>query len=404
MKKNITLLVFAFLATTSIQVIYGQSWEKLAGPVGASVATSIITRDKGEIYCFSASGKMFFSTDRGKNWMRRDLGLPGTKAASNATLKESAIGEVFLADDKDIYRWDSLANTWLKITSALAAIEDYNFSPDGRTLYYGGTRDFYIFNILTGSSNRQTWWTHSLESLCLGNHQNFVRRTLGASGEIWKFNDDGSNLRKISDTRCCRNLLYHLPSNTLFDYDNDFFVSKDFGNTWTKRNIDPNIYITKIIPLKDGTLLGIGRYVYRSGDGGINWTKDPSFNLEELESIYYRTKFSIADDDAILFDNGSNAYYLDASGNMYEMELPLVEPNINNVQQIGQNQILCRSQNNYQLSSDGGQYWQKLHLDLNRELHLWEDGTLMYATSDSLYFSEDLFKTFMQNLYLIFFR
>lgn len=394
MRKSITPFIFAILAASCIQFSYGQAWQKLGGPSGASIATSIITRELGNIYCYSASGKMFYSTDRGKTWTRRDLGLPGTMATYNTALKESTTGDVFFAKDNEIYRWDPIGSSWIKLTSAIDEIEDFSFSPDGHTLYYGTNSDFYIFNIKTGSSSHQSWWTHSLEFLCLGNHQNFVRRTLGASGEIWKFNDDGSNLRKISDSHCCRNLLFHDSTNTLFDYDNEMFVSKDFGISWTKRKIAPNIYIYKIIPLKDGTLLGIGSNVYRSVDGGINWTLDSNFTLEGLGSNYYRTKFSKADDDAIILDNGYQAYYLETSGKEYALELPLVEPNINYVQQIGQNQILCRSQDNYQLSRDGGQFWQKINLNPNRDLHLWEDGTLMYATNDSLYFSEDLFKTF----------
>ncbi|MBK8955221.1 MAG: hypothetical protein IPM34_06665 [Saprospiraceae bacterium] len=394
MRKIITLFVFVLIETTCIQIIYAQSWEKFSGPVGASIETSVITRDKGEIYCFTATGKMFFSTDRGKSWSRIEMGLPAGFAGTYTILKESPIGEVFLCHTKELYRWEPVAKMWTKITSSLDEIEDFNFSPDGRSIYYGSKNYFYVFNMATGTSNRQSWWTHSVEFLCLGNNQNFVRRTLGASGEIYKFNDDGSNLQKISNSRCCRNLFYHQTSNTLFDYDGELFVSNDFGNTWTKRTLASGIYIDKIIALKDNTLLGFGSsVVYRSNDGGITWTNDLNYKIVGYINIDYRTRLSKSYDDAILFDNDGLSTYLNAMSEIYSIELPLVEPQISSVQQVGQRNILSNNVYNYQFSSDGGQQWQKINLNRNYELYLWEDGTMMYATPDSLYFSHDLFET-----------
>ncbi|MBK8405370.1 MAG: hypothetical protein IPL25_15250 [Saprospiraceae bacterium] len=44
--------------------IFSQTWQKLNGPYGLAVSASLITKDKGEIYCFVygyASGKGLIS-------------------------------------------------------------------------------------------------------------------------------------------------------------------------------------------------------------------------------------------------------------------------------------------------------------------------------------------------------
>lgn len=393
MRTYYSLLVCALIIATSVQSIFGQIWERLPGPVGATIVTAIITRDKGEIFCYTSTGKLFYSADKGKTWENYSNGLIDKNAPYGSKLKESPIGEVFLCTEKEFYKWQPKTKLWLKIDSSLDEIRDYNFSPDGQTIYSGSLNNFYLFNMASGAQSSQSWWTHDVEFLCLGKNQNFVRKTLGASGAIWKFDDDGSNLRKISNSSSSRNLFFHEASNTLFDYDYNMYVSSDFGQTWTQRILPPGVYINKLVLLKNGTLMGIGQSVYRSIDGGINWVKDPDYAIEELKNVYFQTGVSNSNEDDIVFDFGAYACYWNAQGTLNNIELPLVEPNISSFQQIGRNHLLCQTDKNLQISSNGGYEWNKLGIYQNNELYLWEDGTLMFLIRDTMHFSNDNFKT-----------
>lgn len=393
MKNKFIWLISPILAWVSIQTNYGQSWQALQGPKGTTIETAILTREKGELYCLSGLGKIYYSADKGNTWENRSQGLPERTSTVHSKLLESTIGEVFLAYERRIYRWNDGNKNWDKLVTALDEIEDFAISPDGHRIYFGSTRYFYFFDIQKGVNSNLAWITHSVEFLSLGNGHNYLRKTLGASGEIWIFNDDGSNLRKIKDTRALGSLYYHQHTGTLFDYDFEFNVSLDYGISWSKKNTPSGDLINELLTLKDGSLLGFGQDIYRSYDGGLSWNKDLVYNNSKMDYMTYKPYTSQSQSGEILVNAYSRAFLLNSLGQLIDIQLPVVEPNIYSVDQIGESKILCTTSNSCQYSSNGGRTWQIVNIGENMKLHLWDDGTMMYAGSDSMFFSNDLFLT-----------
>ncbi|MBL0236641.1 MAG: hypothetical protein IPQ02_08550 [Saprospiraceae bacterium] len=213
-----------------------QQWTQLNGPVGAAVVVSIITHENGEIFALIPSGKVFRSLDKAKTWenISNGLGLISNRGLTSALMKESPTGEIYLYCNQLMYRYNPTSKVWLIMQKDLT-LNDFSFSPDGTKIYGGNNRDFYISNNGSMFNKVQTWWTHTVEFLCLGNNNNFVRRTLGASGEIWKFDDDGSNLRVVMESSSYRSLFFHKKSNKIFDISySDGLISDNMGESWSK--------------------------------------------------------------------------------------------------------------------------------------------------------------------------
>ena len=274
------LLLFSLLNFYVIS--NAQQWTQLNGPVGATVVSSVITYENGEIFALIPSGKVFRSLDKAKTWenISNGLGLISNRGLTSALMKESPTGEIFLYCNQLMYKYNPTSKVWLIMQKDLT-LQDFAFSPDGTKIYGGNYDVFYISNNGSMFNKVQTWWTHSVEFLCLGNNNNFVRRTLGASGEIWKFDDDGSNLRVVTTSRSYRSLFFHKKSKKIFDLGlSSGLVSNDMGESWSGFSFINNLYFSRLIELQDGSILGFYNDAYKSLDEGKTWAIDNNYVLQ----------------------------------------------------------------------------------------------------------------------------
>ncbi len=377
-----------------------QQWTQLNGPVGAAVIVSIITHDKGEIFALIPSGKVFRSLDKAKTWenISNGLGLISNRGLTSALMKESPTGEIYLYCNQLMYRYNPTSKVWLIMQKDLT-LEDFSFSPDGTKIYGGNNTDLYISNNGSMFNKVQTWWTHSVEFLCLGNNNNFVRRTLGASGEIWKFDDDGSNLRVVNTSSSHRSLFFHKKSKKIFDLDyTSGFVSNDMGETWSGFTFINNLYFRRLIELQDGSILAFYNVVYRSLDDGKTWAIDNNYvadNIDNIGSLDVDDRISQTKNDEIVISRNTNSYYLTDKKINTVFKIPVIEPSIYSIEQFGENNIISATSSNIQISNDDGLKWNEL--PINRYIHelKWKDGTLARTFIDSLRVSIDHFKTYI---------
>ena len=95
------------------QFSFAQSWKSLNGPIGANVVTSVITKEKAEIFCLSKTDKLLISKDKGKTWMEHSNGIQATNSSiSNKKIKESPNGEIYLSTNVKLYKFNQSNEIW----------------------------------------------------------------------------------------------------------------------------------------------------------------------------------------------------------------------------------------------------------------------------------------------------
>lgn len=372
-----------------------QRWKALNGPTGAATVVSMITYEKGEIYTLIYSGKMFRSLDKAKTWENISMGLEqiANNVTYNSKIKESPTGEIFMSSGKIFYKFIPATNSWITMSKDIE-IEDFAFSPDGSTIYAGTYREFYISVKGSNFNKIQTWSTHSVELLCLGNNNNFVRISQGAAGDILKFNDDGSQLRLITRSSCCRSMFFHEKSKTLFDVDYDSRISKDFGQTWINLVLPDTLNFYRMVELEDGSILGLSyKKANISKDDGKSWIEVSSFNLKNNNFAAYDNAITKSKKDELVISNSLNSYYLDDKGYSYTFEMPVLEPIVFGFVQFGEKNIFFHTSSNNQLSIDDGLIWKILPTNIYNIYLFWKDGTIAYNTNNSLILSTDQFNS-----------
>ena len=384
----------ALLSIISNANTSAQSWQALNGPTGALTAVSIITYEKGEIYTMIRSGKMFRSLDKAKTWENISVGLEQIADKNNydSQMKESPTGEIFMSSANLLFKFDSTSKSWI-IVSDNIGIEDFDFSADGRIIYAIDYNNLYISVNGSKFTQFQTGWMTSLEIFCFGDNNNFVSATQGSSVELWKFNDDGSNLRVVTTSGCCRSFFFHKKSKTLFDLDYPIRISKDFGLSWVYLVLQDNIYFDKMIELEDGSILGFFNIMtYKSIDDGKSWIRESNY---DLSNFYVRpdANLSKSKKDEVVICNNRNSYYLEDKTNSYTFQMPVIEPGVIEIIPFGDKNIFCKTSSNNQLSKDDGLTWTILPFNINNNNLFWKDGTIAYYTYDSIIVSTDQFIT-----------
>ena len=389
------LLLFSLLNFYVIS--NAQQWTQLNGPVGATVVSSVITYENGEIFALIPSGKVFRSLDKAKTWenISNGLGLISNRGLTSALMKESPTGEIFLYCNQLMYRYNPTSKVWLIMQKDLS-LNDFSFSPDGTKIYGGNNRDFYISNNGSMFNKVQTWWTHTVEFLCLGNNNNFVRRTLGASGEIWKFDDDGSNLRVVTESSSYRSLFFHKKSNKIFDISySDGLISDNMGESWSKYSFPKNLDFSRLIELQDGSILGFYNNAYRSFDDGKTWALDNNYVADNIGSLDVEDWISQTKNDEIVISKNLNSFYLTDKKINIAFEMPVIEPSNYGIHQFGENNIITYTNSNTQISIDDGLNWNKLPIKNYSNELVWQDGTIATYLFDSIKVSMDQFKTYV---------
>jgi hypothetical protein len=381
------------------QFSFAQSWKSLNGPIGAEIVTSMITKEMGNIYVFTATQRAFISEDKGKTWTEYSSGIQKLNFNYKSSIKESPTGEIFLSNFEYLYKFNNSSKIWEKKYGSSDNIEDFNFSPDGTHIYLAENRQFLISKNGGPFNKVVDWWTHSAEFLCLGNNNNFVRRTLGASGEIWKFNDDGSQLKVILNSSCCQKLFHHKKSNTIYELEySNYRYTNDYGVTWKTNSFPNNLNFSNLLELNDGSLLSYyNNNFYVSKDNGTNWnvSKEYSNPIKNTDFFTPYNQITISKDGNIIVHSQNYTAYFETNHNVIYLELPLKEASIKHAFTLNNNDCYTSFYFRTQFTKDEGVNWNKIDVSSNDQFIAWNDGTIgiLYFDSDSIYLSNDQFKT-----------
>jgi uncharacterized repeat protein (TIGR01451 family) len=381
------------------QFSFAQSWKSLNGPIGADISASMITKEKGNIFVFTTTQRAFISEDKGKTWTEYSSGIQKLNFNYKSTIKESPTGEIFLSNFEHLYKFNNSSKIWEKKFGSSDNIEDFNFSPDGTNIYLALGSQFLISKNGGSFTKVVDWSTHSAEFLCLGNNNNFVRRTLGASGQIWKFNDDGSQLKVILASSCCQKLFHHKKSNTLFDLDYSYYrYSNNYGATWKTNSFPNNLNFSNLVELNDGSLLSYYRDdFYISKDNGINWniSKEYLRPIKNIEFFNQNNQITISKDGNIVVQTQNFAIYFEPNQKAMYLELPLKETSIKHAFTLSNNDCYTSLNSGTQFTKDEGVNWNQIDITGNDQFVVWNDGTIgiLYFIYDSISLTKDLFKT-----------
>lgn len=140
--KCLQLLIIAVSFTTST---FSQNWVKLNGPTRAGLHKAIITKEKGEIFSSTKSGKIFYSVDKGDHWKEINAGLQAKVKDNTALFKESPSGIIHLVYNYKLFYFDRSTETWLPIASGNHFFE-IAFSPEGKI--YGSDGDTLYLSLI----------------------------------------------------------------------------------------------------------------------------------------------------------------------------------------------------------------------------------------------------------------
>ncbi|MCC6815018.1 MAG: hypothetical protein IT267_01235 [Saprospiraceae bacterium] len=382
------------LVLTQINSSLAQSWQRLNGPIGTEIPASLITRDKGEIYCFSSRDQLFLSKNLGQTWTTISLASILGTIQYVKNLKESPSGEIFLSTNNRLYKLDKQTNNWYMFPHTFTAF-DFDFLPNGNSIYVASKDGMYISTNSKTFTKVQSWSEGSVEILCLGGDNNFVRRVSGTDATLWRFADSNGKFLHYKNSKCCRSLFFHRKSNTIFDYNKDeILTSIDFGATWNKLSLSNNLNFAKLIELSDGRILGIGSQIFESTDNGVTWNISQEYNYKYTSTYVYNLAISKSNkDELVLLDNNAAVLIQRNNATQY-LDLPLSDLRISNLVQFGQDNIFCSTSVYSQISFDDGINWKKI-LDRDySEILFWKDGSVAYKLMKEIILSTDELKSY----------
>lgn len=91
-----------------------------------------------------------------------------------------------------------------------------------------------------------------------------------------------------------------------------------------------------------------------------------------------------------------NTYLFSPHQTIKKLELPINEPNVNNIVQFGNQNIFVSTEHSNQISIDDGNTWKSIG-SINPIL-FWKDGTMAYTIGDTLVVSSDQFKSSIKHI------
>lgn len=393
--KNKLCFLFALILTI-YGSLFSQSWRRLNGPIGTDIYAAVITRDKGEIYCFASGNKLFHSTNFGTSWTELSLASILGSIQYVTNIRESPTGDIFLSTNNRLYKLNKTTNNWYMFPHVFTAY-NFDFSPTGNRIYVASRDGLYISSDGLKFTKFQSWSVSSVEILCLGNDNNFVRQVIGTDANIWRFADSNGKFLATSNSQCCRTLFFHKKSNTLIDYENQVFMtSKDYGKTWTKINLSNNISFRRLIELSDGTIIGVGSQVYESKDNGLTWQISSEFSYQNTSTYINNYSLTKSDKDELLLFENNATHLLRRNASFEVLEVPVEATRIYSKKQFGDKNIYCATSTYAQVSFDDGITWNKI---LDREISsvlLWKNGSVGYMLKNDLVLSNDKLKTYVK--------
>ncbi|MCX6122767.1 MAG: T9SS type A sorting domain-containing protein [Ignavibacteriales bacterium] len=286
---------------------------------GLGFADFLVT-PSGNIYVATGSNGIYFSSNNGSSWVRRDTGLSGKNVSQLYRLPNNYL---IAATNKGVYLSKDSGNTWLLSGLDTALVNTVAFSKRGN-LYAGGSSladnmySSYMYkSVDTGKTwNRISGDITTIFSIVVDDSEYiYVGTDIGLfrsidSGSTWEQNSHGLDQDRILE-------LIFGPGNKMYaGTKNGIFLSPDRGQNWFSINAGlSNVVVYNIVPYKDTTLFaGTSDGVFQSTDRGYHWIKKSNQSTAQIAvglqgEIYpYNSAFMRQ-----TFDGGFWNYYFNTS-------------------------------------------------------------------------------------------
>lgn len=385
---HLTLLYFSlfYLNFTSAQKI----WTQLNGPNGVAIQNGFITKE-GHIFAFTNTEEMFLSSDQGNSFIAVS-GISNSCSNSFNQFKQSPSGEVYFYFKCVLYKFDQSKNQFI-IQNKNLSILNFIFTTDGTKLI-AASNDKLLISSNEGSTfiEATSWKTKSVDFFITIPNSNYVQLYNDTSYNLFRFNDLGQNLEKISSSSTRQSYLYSAPNKTIFSIGNQLQKSTDYGYTWQNISLNNASSIFSISQLKNDDLLTIGRSFYRSTDNGLTWNLD-TVTYANNELLYPAEFLSINKDGKILLNKNKSLQILHPNKEIQKLQVPIDKPMIRTIKNFNDSVIICQTDHYDQISTNYGQSWNIL--DDKFEYAHFSDGTIIKYFLPTIQTSIDHGKTWM---------
>lgn len=406
MMKYIVIFL-SIVAFYPIDLTSQNTWIQTNGPMALSLSAFTVSSDGVWVVSATRHG-IYFSTDQGKSWAKRSVGL--YRSDSYATsLASGPNGIIYAIIDDEFYRMEKGIGEWDKSIYKFGNVKIYANS-NGTIFTYGGSFESRLyFSNDKGETFNSIQFTDfpRLDVLSLnGNNNNFfIAEDKRSDSYLVKFSDDGKTIEKLLqldfsfpslvwhpkgklflidsseglikmdstgkvEAKISTNYLYFTqlyvkPNGDLLGiaFESDY-ISLDLGNTWKK--LVTNIYKSTAnssiefydnsayIAYHNGCLNNNSTLQY-SSDSGLNWKSlDANFNNPEHSILNYSNGILYSQ-----FCYSSDIQFTKDKGLTWSL-LPKTNQYFGGFTTISNGNIYLEYDSNVMLSNDNGENWKKL--------------------------------------------
>lgn len=289
--------------------VYGQQFEKLAGPYGGG--SKVFEGKNGMLFQFPADGRSFYrSQDGGVNW--RIYAYP--RDASNNTITVGGDGSLLFITLGSIYKSSNNGESWTRINTPGGAILSAHTMKDGSILLHSGLQIYWsedngqnwTLSNFSGSvskffSSKQTDWVFAISSNKLylskdsgktwslffeddftGPWYDFGETSnsnifISGLEYVWRFDTSATLLLKTTVQANTSGVVHMAASSTdrIFAFEKDAsYYSDDLGNSWKnfpKYNSITNVFNTFTSVGSSVFGVRVGGSLYKTADNGQSW-------------------------------------------------------------------------------------------------------------------------------------
>ncbi len=272
---TVTSLLILFIAGSAIQTAAANgSWNQTDGPYGGSV-WALHKADNGTMLAGTLGQGIYFSTDRGQNWLQSNL--------DNVSVYDFARGEggtYFAATQNGVYRTDNNGRSWRRTSQGMdeTRVQAVMVHESGRVFAATLVGGIYI------SDNNGSSWSQANEGIPL--QFGYALGVLpdgtvfaGVTNRIYR-SDDGGEQWSAMDTdfpHVRTNAIAVNADGVLFAATQDgVYRSADAGQSWQATgNQFANAEIYDLVIARDGKLVAATREgIYTSTNNGDTWQTD----------------------------------------------------------------------------------------------------------------------------------
>ncbi|MBK8736388.1 MAG: T9SS type A sorting domain-containing protein [Saprospiraceae bacterium] len=267
------------------------TWIPTNGPMALSLSAFTLSSD-GVWVASATSQGIFFSTDQGKTWSKRSIGLY-RKDSYATSLGAGPNGIIYAIIDDEFYRMEKGIDEWEKTIYKFEDAEIY--ANENGTIFMHGAR--FDSNLYFSDDKGETFHSiqfsdfQRLDVVSLnGNGNNFfIADDKNFDTYLVKFSDDGTSVKKVRQLDAVFPKLIWHPKGKLFMLDrfNEFYRMDSTGKIEAKINSES---FQQVFVKPNGDLIGLSYSAdYISSDLGNHWIKKGT-NLNELH-LYSNFEF-----------------------------------------------------------------------------------------------------------------